>query len=285
MDICSLCPRECGADREKNAGACLVKSTIKIAKYYLHPFEEPIISGKNGSGTVFFCGCSLRCKFCQNFEVSRNRRGKEMTGGGLADGFRALENMGAANINLVSPTQYADKTMRALDIYRPAVPVCYNTHGYEKISTLEKLNDYVDIYLPDFKYVSADRAQRYSGISDYFEYARAAIDFMIRSKPCVSGEDGTLKQGVIVRHLILPQNLDETKRVLTALRPMVGDAYLSLMSQYTPFGETCYPELKRRITRREYSAAIAFARSLGYEKVFLQDFDSQSDAFIPKWDY
>ena len=285
MSICTLCPNECRVDRDKTVGKCLVNSTLKIAKHYLHPFEEPIISGVAGSGTVFFCGCSLKCKFCQNFEVSRNMRGKEITVNELADIFRQLEDMGANNVNLVSPTQYADRIIEALKIYRPKIPVCYNTHGYEKISTLEKLNEYVDIYLPDYKYVSPERAQRYSGVPDYGEYAGKAIEFMIKSKPCVLGDDGLLKQGVIVRHLILPQNLDETRRVLNALSPMIGDAYLSLMSQYTPFGDTCYPELKRRITKREYSFAISAARALGFEKVFLQDFDSQSDKFIPSWDY
>jgi len=285
MNSCSLCPKNCNVDRDEKVGGCLVGGTVKIAKYYLHPFEEPIISGVAGSGTVFFCGCALRCKFCQNYEVSRNLRGKEVTPSGLADIFRALEDMGANNINLVSPTQYADKIMAALGIYKPKIPVCYNTHGYEKISTLERLNDYVDIYLPDFKYATPSRAERYSGVSDYPEFAEKAIKIMIESKPCRLGEDGLLKQGVIVRHLILPQNLDETKKVLAILKPFIGDAYLSLMSQYTPFGDTCYPELKRKITRREYDVAISAASSLGFEKVFLQDFSSQGEKYIPAWDF
>ena len=285
MDICSLCPNECGVDRARFPGACLAGDDIRIAKYYLHPFEEPVISGKNGSGTVFFCGCSLKCKFCQNYEVSRNLRGKSITVNELADIFRKLEDMGAENINLVSPTQYSDKIVRALDIYKPAIPVCYNTHGYEKVEVLERLVDKVDVFLPDFKYVSPERSLRYSGIANYCEYAEKAIGFMIRSKPCVLDNDGMLSQGVIVRHLILPMNVDETRRVLDALRPIIGDAYLSLMSQYTPFGDTCYPELKRRITKREYSSAVAYAEALGFDKIFLQEFSSQSKEFIPEWDY
>ena len=285
MNGCSLCPLDCNADRTNGAGACNANDKIKIAKYYLHPFEEPIISGKNGSGTVFFCGCSLKCVFCQNYEVSRNERGKYISEKELADIFRQLEDAGAANINLVSPTQYSDKIIAALKLYKPKIPVCYNTHGYEKVEIIDLLADFVDIFLPDLKYVSPSRSLRYSGVKNYFEYAYPAIKEMIRSKPCVLGEDGLLKRGVIVRHLILPQNLDETRKVLTALKEIVGDAYLSLMSQYTPFGELRYPELKRRITLREYQTAIDFARAQGFDKMFLQEFSSQSTEFIPKWDY
>ncbi|MBP5177820.1 MAG: radical SAM protein [Clostridia bacterium] len=181
MDICTLCPNECGVDRDERVGRCLVKSAVRIAKYYLHPFEEPIISGKNGSGTVFFCGCSLKCVFCQNYEVSRNLRGKEVTTNELADVFKRLEDAGADNINLVSPTQYADKIVKALNACKPSIPVCYNTHGYEKPSTVEMLNDCVDIYLPDLKYATSARSLRYSGIADYFETAYAAIKLMIKS--------------------------------------------------------------------------------------------------------
>ena len=285
MHKCSLCPLSCNAEREKAVGACGVGDKIKIAKYYLHPFEEPVISGVSGSGTIFFCGCSLKCCFCQNYELSRNLRGKEITSYELADIFKFLEDEGANNVNLVSPTQYSDKIIQALKIYKPKIPVCYNTHGYEKVELIDLLNDFVDIYLPDFKYVSPDRSLRYSGVANYFEYAFPAIEKMIKSKPCVIGDDGLLKQGVIVRHLILPQNLDETRKVLSALKSIIGDAYLSLMSQYTPFGELKYHELKRKITLREYNAAVSFARAEGFEKVFLQNFSSQSTEFIPSWDY
>ena len=285
MSKCTLCPRSCQIDRKTASGFCRCGDGVRIAKYYLHPFEEPILSGKNGSGTIFFCGCSLRCKFCQNFEVSRNLRGKEITVNELAAIFRELYEQGASNINLVTPTHYADKIISALKIFKPPIPVCYNTHGYEKIETIKLLNDYIDVYLPDFKYVTPARAERYSGVKDYFDFARPAIEYMIRSKPVVLGEDGLIKQGVIVHHLILPQNVDETKKVLGELKPIIGDAYLSLMSQYTPFGETDYPELKRRITRREYLTATDYAYLLGFEKIFLQEFSSQSQKFIPEWDY
>lgn len=283
--LCSLCPNNCNVDRSKVHGRCGVFDKIKIAKYYLHPFEEPIISGKNGSGTIFFCGCSLKCVFCQNYELSRNLRGKEISIQELADIFKELERIGATNINLVSPTHYADIIIEALKIYRPKIPICYNSHGYESIETLKKLNEYIDIYLPDCKYYLPNRSKRYSGIENYFEVAYKAIKFMIDSKPRII-ENGVLKQGVIVRHLILPQNLDETRNILVNLKPIFGDAYLSLMSQYTPFGNIeKLPELKRGITKREYDIALSIIEELGYENVFTQDFSSQSTKYIPCWDY
>lgn len=283
--LCSLCPNNCQVDRNENLGRCGALDKVKIAKYYLHPFEEPIISAKNGSGTVFFCGCSLKCVFCQNYELSRNTRGKEITVKELSEIFKSLEDMGATNINLVSPTHYADKIMEALSIYRPSIPICYNSHGYEKLETLQLLNNFVDIYLPDFKYFSPTRSKRYAGITDYFERAYAAIKFMIESKPRIIDGD-ILRQGVIVRHLILPQNLDETRQILTHLKPIIKDGYLSLMSQYTPFGDIeKLPELKRKITKREYDVALSIVDELGFKDVFTQDFSSQSTKFIPDWDY
>ena len=284
-DACFLCPNLCGAARAKTAGKCGVTNQIKIAKYYLHRYEEPIISGENGAGTVFFCGCSLQCAFCQNYEVSRNERGKTVTVKELAEIFKRLEEDGAATIDLVTPTQYSLQIAEALDIYKPKIPVVYNTHGYERTEVLEIIDKYVDIYLPDLKYYSPARAKRYCGKENYFPVAIKAIEFMIKRKPIVE-EDGKLKQGVIVRHLVLPENLDETGKILTALKPIIGDAYLSLMSQYTPFGKIDgLKELQRKITRREYARAVNIVESLGFEKVFLQEFSSQSEEFIPDWDF
>lgn len=275
----------CGAARDKTAGKCGVTNEIKIAKYYLHRYEEPIISGENGAGTVFFCGCSLQCAFCQNYEVSRNERGKTVTVKELAEIFKRLEEDGAATIDLVTPTQYSLKIAEALDIYKPKIPVVYNTHGYERTEVLEIIDKYVDIYLPDLKYFSPSRAKRYCGKENYFDVAIKAIEFMIKRKKAIE-ENGKLRQGVIVRHLILPENLDETIKILTALRPIIGDAYLSLMSQYTPFGNIDgLKELQRKITRREYARAVSTAENLGFEKVFLQEFSSQSEKFIPDWDF
>lgn len=284
MTYCTLCPNDCRVDRQTSIGRCSVGSDVRIAKYYLHPFEEPVVSGKNGSGTVFFCGCSLKCKFCQNFEVSRNLTGKNITPACLADIFKQLEDMGAENINLVTPTQFVDGIIRSLDIYRPKIPVCYNTHGYEKIQTLNRLNDYVDVYMPDLKYYSPARSKRYSGVENYFEFALPAIEFMINSKPKIES-GGMLKQGVIVRHLVLPQNVDQTRIILEKLRPIIKDAYLSLMAQYTPITKSEFPELNRKITVREYRTAVDAVNALKYENVFIQEFSSQDKLYIPKWDY
>lgn len=284
-DCCRLCPVSCGANREAFAGRCGVKNEIKIAKYYAHPFEEPIISNEKGSGTVFFCGCSLRCVFCQNYEVSRAKRGKTVTVRELVDIFKRLEDEGVASLNLVTPTHYATRICEALDLYKPSIPVVYNTHGYEKLETLKYVDKYVDVYMPDLKFFSKLRAKRYCGKEDYFPVALKAVEHMIKAKPCVE-ENGLLKSGVIVRHLVLPSNVDETKKILSALRPVIGDAYLSLMSQYTPFGEyEAYPELKRKITRREYAEAKRVVEALDFKRVYYQSLSSRDESFIPSWDY
>ena len=282
---CNLCPNTCNVDRSKTTGACGESDKLKIAKYYLHPFEEPIVSGKNGSGTVFFCGCSLKCVFCQNYELSRSMRGKTISYEDLSEIFIKLQKMGAHNINLVSPTHFAEGIIKALEIAKPTVPIVWNTHGYEKPETLDMIDPYVDVYLTDLKFFSPKRSERYCKRSDYFDVAFAAAKKMIAAKPLVI-ENGLIKRGVIVRHLILPQNLDETKSILSALRPVIGDAYLSLMAQYTPFGDyASYPELKRTITRREYDIAVQYMNSLAFEHTFTQEFSSQSTDFIPSWDY
>lgn len=284
---CTLCPNKCGVDREKNIGRCDVGETVKIAKYYLHPFEEPIVSGKNGSGTIFFCGCSLKCVFCQNYELSRNARGKEISVKELADIFFELERNGAENVNLVNPTHYSDKIIKALEIYRPNIPLVYNTHGYENLEILNDIDKYVDVYLPDMKYFSPSVSARYSGRKDYFDIASKAIEFMAK-KPLIFGQDKMIKSGTIVRHLVLPQNASDSKRILDwfCQSKVKDNAYINVMSQYTPFGEiTNYPELQRKITKREYDSVIDYALSLGVENMFYQDLASVGESYIPKWDY
>lgn len=281
---CSLCPVSCNADREKSAGRCGVGG-IKIAKYYLHPFEEPVISFKNGSGCVFFCGCSLRCVFCQNFELSRNERGKEITASELAGIFKELEERGADNINLVTPTHYVDKIAEAFSIYRPKIPVVYNTHGYEKLSTLEIADTFTDIYLPDLKFIDGFLAERYTGRADYADFALPAVEFMSKKPKKLSG-DGKLLSGCIVRHLILPLASYDSVKVAEFVAGLSEDTYFSLMRQYTPFGEAeKFPELKRKVTDREYDRVLSRVRELGLKNVFLQDKDSAETAFIPKWDF
>ena len=192
---CSQCPVACRADREKHAGACKVKG-IKIAKYYLHPFEEPPISFKNGSGCIFFCGCSLGCAFCQNFELSRNLRGEEITVERLADIFKELEDMGAENINLVNPTHYLRHIMGAIEIYRPKIPIVYNTHGYETIEALKLADEFVDIWLTDLKFIDNALSKRYTARADYSDYALSAVEFMAQ-KPLKMRDDGKMLSGCI----------------------------------------------------------------------------------------
>lgn len=283
---CSLCPLSCGADRSKQAGACDAGDKIKIAKYYLHKFEEPCISGTQGSGTIFFCGCSLKCRFCQNYELSRNLRGKEISVQELADIFQELEQAGAENINLVTPTQFSDKIIKALEIYRPEIPVVYNTHGYERLEVLQEIDPFIDVYLPDLKFYSPVLSKRYTGKENYFEYASKAVLFMA-NKPLAFNEKGMLKSGTIVRHLVLPACTQDSKRIIDFFADNLKDnAYLNIMSQYTPMGDIKdFPELNRKITKREYDSVIDYAISKGIEKMFYQKRLSASEEYIPVWDY
>lgn len=283
---CNLCPNKCNIDRDNFVGGCGVKRDIVIAKYYLHPYEEPVISGTKGSGCVFFGGCSLKCAFCQNYELSHNARGKVFSVNELAEIFRKLESDGAHNINLVNPTHYSDKIIEALNIYKPNIPIVWNTHGYERLETLKAVDSYVDVYLPDLKYFKPSRSKRYAKKEDYFSVASKAVEFMLSSKTKPVTEDGILKRGVVVRHLILPQNVDESLEILEFLSDKIGDNYLSVMSQYTPYGNLeGLPELKRKITAREYARVLDKAQSLGFKNLFLQDESSSGEEFIPSWDF
>lgn len=258
---------------------------IKIAKYYLHPFEEPPISFEKGSGCVFFCGCSLKCAFCQNFEVSRNLRGKELTVSGLADVFKRLEDMGAENINLVNPTHYLRDIMGAMEIYRPKIPVVYNTHGYENLEDLRLADGFVDIWLTDLKFIDNNLSKRYTARPDYADYALPAVRFMAE-KQCVMRGDGKMLKGCIVRHLILPLAAYDSVEVVKFVATLPEEVRFSLMSQYTPFGEIeNFKELGRKITRREYARVLEAVENCGLKNVFVQDFDSAGENFIPKWDY
>ncbi len=281
---CYQCPVACGADRENTKGACGVKG-VKIAKYYLHPFEEPPVSFKNGSGCVFFCGCSLKCAFCQNFSLSRNQRGKDISVSELADVFKALEDMGAENINLVNPTHYLRHIMGAIEIYRPKIPIVYNTHGYETEEALRLAGEFVDIWLTDLKFTDNALSKRYTARPDYADFALPAVKFMAQ-KPLKMRDDGKMLSGCIVRHLILPLAVYDSVNVVKFVSTLPKSVYFSLMSQYTPFGEIeKFKELNRRITKREYDKVVAAVEEYGLENVFLQDFSSAEQDFIPKWDY
>ncbi len=281
---CIQCPVKCGAERSELSGVCGVKG-LTIAKYYLHPYEEPPISFKNGSGCIFFCGCSLKCVFCQNFPLSRNIRGKEITERELAEIFKELEETGAENINLVNPTHYLKHIAGAMEIYRPKIPVVYNTHGYETEESLLLAAGFVDVWLTDLKFIDNALSERYTARSDYADYALHAIKFMAQ-KPLKVREDGKMLSGCIVRHLMLPLAVYDTLNVIKFVSGLPEDTYFSLMSQYTPFGDIArFKELNRRITEREYCRALEAVKTAGLKNVFIQDFDSAGERFIPAWDY
>lgn len=285
MENCKICPVECGANRLQGAGACGAQG-LRIAKYYLHPFEEPCISFEKGSGTVFFSGCNLRCVFCQNYEVSRAKRGKAITPSELADIFKELEDMGAENVSLVTPSHFVPYLVSAFEIYKTKIPVVYNTSAYEKVETLRLIDPYIDIYLPDMKFYSPTLSARYLGKADYFEIASKAISFMA-NKPLKMTEQGKMLSGLIVRHLVMPLCVSDSKAVLKWFaRELPNDAYLSLMSQYTPFGKIeNFPELSRPVTAREYEAVVQTAFDLDIQNLFLQERNSSGKGYIPQWDF
>ncbi len=281
---CTQCPIACGADRAVKAGACGVNG-IRIAKYYLHPFEEPPVSFKNGSGCIFFCGCSLKCVFCQNYSLSRNTRGKDISVAQLAEIFKELEELGAENINLVNPTHYVGEIAKAFEIYRPNIPVVYNTHGYDTLESLKTADSFTDIYLPDLKFTDPHLARRYTSRADYAEYTLPAIRFMAE-KQLKMTEDGKMLSGCIVRHLVLPLASYDSVNVVKFISTLPESVYFSLMSQYTPFGKIeNYKELQRKITKREYEKVLFAVEEYGLKNVFIQDYDSAEQAFIPDWDF
>ena len=281
---CKLCPLECGVNRLEGIGACGADG-LRIAKYYLHPFEEPCISFKKGSGTIFFSGCNLRCAFCQNYEVSRAKRGKIVTPKELSDIFKELEDMGAENISLVTPSHLIPYLVQAFSLYKPKIPVVYNTGSYEKTESLKRIDEYVDIYLPDMKFYSPALSKRYLGKEDYFDVASEAIEFMTQ-KPLVMTDEGKMLSGTIVRHLVMPLCSSDSKSVIRWFKTLPKTTYLSLMGQYTPFGKIeNFPELSRKITAREYDSVVEFAIEQNLERLFIQERSSSDTKYIPVWDY
>ena len=286
---CRLCPRACGADRTRTRGLCGANDRIEAARASLHKWEEPPISGVRGSGTVFFSHCSLGCVYCQNRQISRREAaGQEITIAGLARTFLSLEQQGAHNINLVTGAHYAPHIVEALRLARKeglSVPVVYNSSGYETIETLQLLDGWIDIYLPDYKYYSSYYADRYSHAADYRETAVTAITEMVRQTDAPQyNADGMLTRGTVIRHLMLPGLGGDTAQVLRDIAVRFGDRVLvSLMQQYTPFGMQDWPELDRTITDAEYAEACALFCELGLGGFFQQD-ESISESFIPAFD-
>ncbi|MFR2849738.1 MAG: radical SAM protein [Hungatella hathewayi] len=286
---CQLCPRMCRVDRTMATGFCQSGSHIKAARAALHHWEEPCISGTAGSGTVFFSGCTLRCCFCQNYSISQEQFGKELTEMQLSDIFLRLQDQGAHNINLVTANQYLPSVLQALDQvrHRLTIPVVYNCGGYERVETVKLLKDYVDIWLPDLKYYSPKLSTRYSQAKDYFNVASAAISQMAAQTGPPIFEKSLMKSGVIIRHMVLPGAKDDSIRLLHWMKDTLPEGHflISLMSQYTPFYHSSqYPEINRRITSYEYDKVVNTALDLGLNMGFMQKKSSAKEEYTPPFD-
>lgn len=288
---CLLCPRKCGINRSTGqTGVCGVSSEIKVARAALHYWEEPCISGKRGSGAVFFSGCSLHCVFCQNREISDGKAGKVISKERLSDIFMELADKGANNINLVTPGQYIPDIVWAVNDAKSRgmkLPIIYNTSGYENVTELKLLEGIVDVYLPDFKYMDSTLSARYSRAKDYPSVAKQALSEMVRQQPDVVIDDATglIQNGVIVRQLLLPGHVNDAKAVLKYLYDTYHDhVYISMMSQFTPIALKDYPEINRTVTRREYERLVDYALEIGITNAFIQEGDVAKDSFIPAFD-
>lgn len=291
---CGLCPRSCKINREEgNVGVCGVSSKLKVARAALHYWEEPCISGVNGSGAVFFSGCSLHCVFCQNEKIARGIAGKEIEEQRLTEIFLELQEKNANNINLVTPGHYLPHIIRSVEDARNQglhIPIVYNTSSYEQVDTLKQLEGIVDVYLPDFKYYSEELAAKYAKAPDYPLTAKKAIAEMVRQqpKPVFYEKEGQelIKNGVIVRQLLLPGQLQDAKKIIKYLHRTYGNQiYLSLMSQFTPLPHVeQFPELNRKVSKRTYEKYVEYAISLGVEHGFIQEEDAAEESFIPVFD-
>ncbi len=283
--ICDICPRKCSVDRKKSLGFCKSKEKIKIGKVMLHKFEEPIISVGKGSGAIFFSGCNLKCVFCQNYQLSHKNKGRYISTKHLANIFKKLEKKGAKNINLVTPTHYTNQIIEALNIYKPKIPIVWNSSGYESASTIKKLKNYVDIFLVDLKYASNELAAKFSHARNYVENARESIIEMKRLQPKDVIVDGVMQKGVIVRLLVLPNETADAMESLKFIAKNLGkDTIVSIMSQYTPMYEASkFPKINRKITPLEYKRVINCAINLGLNKAYTQELTSATSLYTPKF--
>lgn len=287
--ICTACPRKCAVERVDNQpskGFCKMPYNAVLARAGLHYWEEPVISGNRGSGAMFFSGCSLRCVFCQNFKISHENFGKEISKEKFIDIIKDLEDKGAHNINLVNPTHFVPFIYDVLSNYRPTVPVIYNSGGYDTVESLKLLDGLVNIYLPDLKYFDSDISKKYSSAHNYFDYASAAILEMRRQTKTDVIENGIMKKGLIIRHLVLPKNTEQSIKLLNWIKDNLSlDTYISLMSQYTPCGRTYeYKELNRKIMSAEYSKVLDEFERLGFINGFMQQRTSAKEEYIPDFD-
>ncbi len=286
---CNLCPRNCNINRGETIGVCGVGNTIRIGRIAPHFWEEPCISGEKGSGTIFFAGCNLKCVYCQNEKLSRAQVGQEYSVEELAAEMIKLQELGAHNINLVTPTHYTLQIVLAVRMAKEkglTIPIVYNTSGYEKVESLQLLDGLVDIYMPDFKYISSELAKKYSRADDYPQRAKEAIEEMVRQVgEAVFDDEGMMKKGVLVRHLVLPGMVEQSKDVIRYLYETYKDKiFISIMNQYTPFGDLeNFPELQRSLTEEEYEEVVNYAIELGVENGFIQEGETDSESFIPEF--
>lgn len=286
--ICNVCPRKCNIERKNHAGFCLQSEKIRISKVMFHHYEEPIVSGSEtskGSGAIFFSGCNLKCVFCQNYLISHRNKGKDITIKKLAKIFKKLEKKGALNINLVTPSHFSLQIIEALKIYKPKIPIVWNSNGYETEETIEKLKGFVDVFLVDFKYASNELSKKYSNAKDYAEFATRAILKMRELQPKDVIENGLIKKGMIIRHLILPTHSSDSLNCLNFISNNLGNnTIVSIMSQYYPcFKASEFKEINRTITALEYKRVVAHAERLGMDNCFIQQLTSASKEFTPKF--
>lgn len=291
LECCTICPHNCKINRTKNPGRCKSTDKIKIALYSIHNFEEPCISGEKGSGTIFFSNCNMNCVFCQNYEISQLGRGKEITIEELANVMIKQQERNVQNINLVTPTSYALHIVEAIKIARKKgleIPIVYNTNGYESVETLKLLEGYVDIYLPDLKYYYDDLAKKYSKVDNYFEIATKAIQEMYRQVGTpVLDENGVMKKGLMIRHLILPNEVQNSKKVLKWIKENIdSNVYVSIMAQYFPtYKAKEIPEIARKITKEEYEKVENYLYELDLENGYIQELGEHEEEYVPTWEY
>lgn len=291
LEKCAICPHNCGINRLNNQiGRCKSKDTVKVALYSTHNFEEPCISGKKGSGTVFFSNCNMNCVFCQNYEISQQGKGKEISIEELADIFIKQQEKDVENINLVTPTSYVPQILEAIKIARKnglKLPIVYNTNGYEKVETLKMLEGYVDIYLPDFKYSDDDLGKRLSKVDNYFEIVTEALKEMYRQtgKAVFNGE-GIMKKGMIIRHLVLPNHILNSRRVLKWINENMHDVYVSVMAQYFPtYKAKEIDDINRKLTKEEYEQIENYLYRLDLENGYIQELGEHEEEYVPHWEF
>ena len=291
LERCTICPHKCGTDRRKQVGRCKSTDKVKIALYSTHNFEEPCISGEKGSGTIFFSNCNMNCIYCQNYEISQQEKGKEITIEELADIMIKQQEKGVENINLVTPTSYVLHIIESIKIAKNKglhIPIVYNTNGYESIETLKLLEGYIDIYLPDLKYYYNKLGEKYSKVNDYFEIATKAIKEMYRQVGAPHlNENGIMKKGLMIRHLVLPNNIQNSKQVLKWIKENIdNEVFVSIMAQYFPtYKAKNVDELARKLTKHEYEEIERYLYNLNLENGYIQELGEHEEEYVPNWEF